>query len=107
MEALINRLFGIPVLDFNDDVVAHIPSLLGRMAMRAIKGPPSVGDCANGIKSQWRNSLSFFSSIGDFPNRPNRWAFRISLTPAKATRRAAQSEDSLRDGQIPIRICEN
>ena len=99
---LINRLFGIPLLAFYDDLGSPMLFALGRIALETLtKACRLLGVILKKSKSEWGNPLTFLGLLGHFPNRSNCGALQISLSPGKIAKWTREIEVFLMHGSIP------
>ena len=78
--ALVNRLFGIPLICFPGDFASHIPRLLGAKAQKVSTSSGAIlGILPKPGKSEVGSRISFLCLRGWFPGRAN--DFLLEITP--------------------------
>ena len=98
---LINRLFGIPLLAFYDDLGSPMLFALGRVALETLTGACRLlGVVLKKSKSEWGNPLTFLGLLGHFPNKANGGTLHIALSPDKIIKWTREIEDFLKNGSI-------
>ena len=99
--AFFNRLFGIPMVAFYDDLGSHMISELTQDALSLVKEASLLlGIILNEDKCDGGNPLSFLGLLGSFPDASNSWKLSISLTTEKVQRWSSQIELFLSEGKI-------
>ena len=99
--ALINRLFGIPLLCFFDDFAALVPQILRTKALQAFATFCSLlGIRLKEGKSEVGPRVTFLCLSFWFPGRRNNYTVHISLPAGKRGARAALLRDYVRKGCI-------
>ena len=98
---IINRLFGIPLIAFYDDLGSPIPFELGEEALQLVTEVcRCLGMILNYKKCLWGNPLSFLGLTGYFPTMQNNWQLSITLTEDKIAKWPAQISHFLTEGKI-------
>ena len=84
LAAFFNRLFGIPIVAFYDDLGPPMIFELVQEALQLVTEVSQlIGVISNTIKCEWGNPLSFLGLLGSHPNRTNGWTLSLSLTIEK------------------------
>ena len=101
LAAILNRLFGIPLISFYDDLgTPMIEELAPEALSLIIEVSRLLGVILNQKKCDLGNPLSFLGLLASFPQSPNDWKMSLCLTQEKIQKWSSQIEDFLSAGKI-------
>ena len=101
LAVIFNRLFGIPLIAFYDDLGAQMIRELSERALHLVYEVCGLlGVVLNWNKCDCGNPLPFLGLIGSFPMASNNWKLSIALAEEKIWKWSSQIQHFLQVGKI-------